>query len=523
MPRRKLSREAAQAELRRRLGEVPQLTAEMLAGKHAEQVAYIRSALALRFVLCVCSRRAGKTWANCIILLLTALATPGVTCIYVGITEKQVRKTAWVKIWKPLLKKLGVEHTSTEDMSTTLGNGSVIHFGSLVNENHANTWLGDSLAGGCAILDEVQDASSDLLVAAERVIGPALTDCTEEHPEPGRLIWSGTFPETPAGRVWEMYEEAGRPDSVTKLHGWNRFSNPYLINQRKHLDEDLARLHVTEAEPFIQREYFGNPIYDKNATAYGFDPVANTYDPIAPSWLAALKLYPFTIAASVPPPGCDTFVVGLDPAGRVDRYAIEVWAFGKASDRLYQVFEAITDKPPPADLQQSHANAVLGYINKLYPNVIGWVRDHGSAAINDDTLLREHGIANIDCAIKTGLKDRVDRMRDLLWQRRAFVMKGSKLAEDFTKARWSMEARAKGKWEWHSSHHPDAADAAIYPLQRWVSFYKAPPQKLTQEQVIEQLVAATWKPQISYGYSDPMAVGQPASTYRDAAYGGPTE
>jgi hypothetical protein len=517
LPRPKVSKEAAQAEQRRRaVAIISRFTAELVAGDHGPQLAYLKSTA--QFVVAACSRRAGKTWANCALLAMTALLSEGVTCVYVGISLDQVQRTAW-RLWKAMLKTYGLEPlvtSSTEDMVTTFYNGSVVHFGSLQNERHANTWLGASLAGGIAIIDECQEASSDLLEAAERIIDPALTDTTADHPEPGRFVWSGTFPETQTGRFWELYSERTKEGSPYEVHTWNRFQNPFLRDQEKRLAEVLRKAKVTVDEPFIQRDWFGNPVYDRNATAYGFDPEKNTYKPTRPAWLAEVDLHPFEVMASVPPPGCSVFIVGIDPAGLQDRYAIEVWGFGKDSNALYQVFEAVTEKG--ANPLQSQANAVLGFINKHYQPVTAWVRDYGSAAITDDTLLREHGIANVEPAIKAALKARVDRMRDLLSTERAFVMEGSKLAEDFAKARWSLEAREKGQWKWHSSHHPDAADAAVYPLPHYFAFNEAKPAApKTVNEIAAQLFQQALHPpsNTAYGYRDEVASGG------DDGYGGP--
>jgi hypothetical protein len=502
--------QAVRAELERRKAQANAFSDEAFCGKHLKQLAYVRSTA--RYVVAICSRRAAKSYGNAKILANTALARPNVTSVYIGITERQVRRAFFNKIWKPMIRRYKLPATSTEDMVTTFENGSVVHFGSLQNENHTGTWLGDSLAGGVCIIDECQEASDELLRAAERVIEPCLKDITEECPVPGRLIWSGTFPDTNVGRMWDLFCEKDNPNSSYEVHNWNRFDNPFLINQREALQEVLDRLHVTEDEPFIQREYFGRPLYDGKATAYGYRPDANSYRGPSPPWLAGLELAPFKVTAMQPPEPCTMFLVGIDPAGTSDRYAIEVFGFGPGSNRLYHVFEAITEKA--ANPIQSEADNVLVAIKRNY-QVIAWIRDYGSAKVIDDSLVREKGIGPIQPAIKAALKSRVDRARDLLMTRRMFIMEGSELATDLATARWDLDARARGQWKWASVCHPDAGDAAIYVLPHYVDAHEPQPAAESwidrMERLRDQEPSRT-----QYGYVDP---DRPPDPY-DRTYGG---
>lgn len=471
---RQLKQQHIAQELAKRLAaNAETFTPEAVVGNHSkQQLAYIKSTA--RYVLACCSRQAGKTHANMAILALTAMATPRVACIYIGISSDQVRRSAWRKIWKPMLAKYKLPATSTEDMTTTFANGSTVIFRSLDDERHVSTFLGDSLASGICIIDECQDASSELLETVERAIEPCLINTTAEKPVPGRLIWSGTFPETPTGRYWNIYK--GGSTSYDR-HTWCMFDNTFYPNARTELESVKARLGVTDQEPHIQREYFGNPVYDITATAYGFNPNKNFYQHITPVWESTLSLPPFVVKAAIPV-DCTTYVIGIDPAGTTDRYAIEVWGWGPESPNVYQVFEAITAKG--ANPLQSQANAVVAAISRLYTGVAGIVRDHGSAAVTDDTLLHEFGIGNVEPAVKAELKARVDRFRDLLGTGRAFVMKDSALAEDLALSRWDLRARERGQWRWHSSHHPDAADAAVYAIGKYISLYQPDPEPVIE-------------------------------------------
>ena len=81
-----------------------------------------------RFRIVVAGRRWGKTVLGVLYLITLASQVPGATCYYLGKTRRQVRKVAWRKVLKQLLKWEYVAKMSESEMVVELTNGSEIRF-----------------------------------------------------------------------------------------------------------------------------------------------------------------------------------------------------------------------------------------------------------------------------------------------------------------------------------------------------------------------------------------------------------
>jgi hypothetical protein len=154
---------------------------------------------------------------------------------------------------------------------------------------------------------------------------------------------------------------------------------------------------------------------------------------------------------------------------------------------------------------------VLKLLVKNYSVVIGITSDSQSTA--DDVALIEHALI-IEPAKKGqgSLKQRVDRMSDLLGTARAHVLEGSQLENDLKLAKFDLDARADGKYEWDNTViHPDVADAATYALPQYIEAVAAAP-KISPELLNENRWREAFRPPASgYGYD----------SHEDSEYGGP--
>src|SRR5438046_2932969 len=118
------SRAQAEAQLQQILADV---TPERLANGHPHQLRVLTCVE--QAIILLCSRRAGKTYVCAALLLLTAIATGNVSCLYLALTSAQAKKV-WKKTWKPLLRRFRIPCDHSEsDLQTTLWNGSTIVFG----------------------------------------------------------------------------------------------------------------------------------------------------------------------------------------------------------------------------------------------------------------------------------------------------------------------------------------------------------------------------------------------------------
>jgi hypothetical protein len=444
------------------------------------------------------ARQAGKSQADCAILFENARANEGSTNIFLGLKGTGVRFSMWEAVWRPLCERFGLDpkcHNIT-NMVTTFPNGSRVAFAGTDDLSNVRKYLGNSFVRGVFIIDEAQSQSTTILkYLVENLLPPTLG-------EGSRVYMTGVLPDAPVGYFYERAEGNAKAEGWSH-HEWGRAANVHTPNALEWLANHMREFNIPDDDPQIQRDWYMVRVWDVSSTAFGYVDERNGYDPAPPAWVSALSLPPGKVTASVVPFECNMFLVGIDPAGLKDRYALEVLAFGEATDKLWHCFEWITDKA--ADPYQSDVNNVLVSVKGFYENVLGWVRDHGSAAITDDTLQKEHGIT-VEPAIKTDLRARVNRMRDLLRAGRMKVMRGSALAEDFALARWSMVALADGdwKWSWDPAHHPDASDAAVYTLPKY--FHYKPlevPKPETHLQRVERKFREDFskpEPGANYGY-----------------------
>ena len=98
-----------------------------------------------------------------------------------------------------------------------------------------------------------------------------------------------------------------------------------------------------------------------------------------------------------------------------------------------------------------------------------------------DVFYRTHGIPVIKAANKADMPGQVRLVRDLLGTGRYKVMAHSSLEEDYTKARFDPDARARGQYKWASQWHPDAGDAGRYSLGPYWNVYQPPDTRTDAE------------------------------------------
>lgn len=500
-----LARAFADAKLR--------ATPEAITGGHQWQLEVLNSAC--QNVICICSRRAGKSELACGLLLLTAQDTAGVSCIYLGLT-KDSAGIIWRK-WKRLLRKLRypAAHSDSEQL-TVLPNGSRVLFTGTDDTRRITHLLGDQLSGGCAILDECQDDPGILQRTVEDVLSPMLDETTTEIHKPGRLVLLGTVPDVPAGYFWRTWSDNFQgPELKTpvKYEGkrwgcfaWSRFDNPFETDNEQNLQANLEKYRYERTDPEIRRRWFGERVFSAESNAYRFQTAKHVWSPAGQSSHAlgpfALR-YVDSLSASLL--GLSHYVVGIDQAQRRDRFAMVVWGWNPSiKDRFLHVAEAVTE--PGADPQESEWLEVCKLLRKQYGGSMEFCRDAGgSSAPVNDLLQLSHGITIVSAVKSPGsVKARVQRLADLFQRGVAKVMEGSELEQDLLTAKWSMKAREAGKWEFDKSgKSPDLADAASYALDlpsfTTIGAPKPKPPAMTEAEFLrkerDRTLASLMKPQ----------------------------
>jgi hypothetical protein len=444
-----------QKELQRRQKQ-REFSLEAVAGNHGPQLAYLKSTAL--FVLALCSRRAGKSFANMALLAHNAMNTTGTTNLYLGLTERAVKYSIIPKLWQRMVTTYSLPFTdlNSDLVATCTTTGSIVRFASIDDQAHIFSFLGDELAGGIVIIDEAQALPRVVLQnLVEVVIIPMLSSTTEEHPIPGRLILSGTIPQVAAGYFYDKWVSG---DDWEKF-SWNRFENPFLRNQDEALARTLKALGVGVNHPLIRRDWFGELVFDENDTAYRYNSDRSTY---VPTSVERKDIGPFHCTFA-PINGCDRLIVGVDPAQKRDRFAIVALAYQSLKrDRLYQIAECITD--PGADPFETEFLEVLKQIKSRYGIVHKVIRDPGSSTATNDLLQHSHGIL-VESAIKGpgSLKGRVDFLADLLQRGTCLVIKDGELDKDLQTAKWNIGELEKGFWRFDKvTCSPDVADACSY-------------------------------------------------------------
>ena len=448
-------------------------SAEYLCDGHAPQLAFVTDPS--RWLIALCSRRAGKTTGIAYRILRRALRGPS-NQVYIALTKDQARTvTMWEPIWKPLLRRLGIaaKHDETR-MITSFPNGSVIRFTGTDDVRHIETELGSALDE--ATIDEAQSQSVSVLgPLVSRILPPALSD------RRGTLVLAGTVPDVAAGLFWQVWSA-----SNWSKHNWSMFDNPHMPNARQDLEEYLAQNPGLGMDsPIIQRERFGRFVFDASATAYTYSRTLNGYTPEEPDWLAAA----FSSGLSY----CHPIREGSGGEARYGLMAAKPWT-KIPPGHVQHVFD--WSSPRGAKLSTHQYYAVAALAQEHYSKIPGkafsfaidpganvdrvsiegvcwdspsgyvhWRYDAGSSQNTIDNLRRDYGIAMVLAAKKTDLRGQVDRVNDTLTRGREHIMIGSALEQDLETARWDKEAQARGQLKWSSNWHPDPSEAHRYALQ----------------------------------------------------------
>lgn len=514
----------AQVEIQRRYQlTLDAFTPVAIADGHTYQLRALTSTV--QNLLLMCSRRAGKTYLCCALLaLVAAKSKKPVSCLYLALTSGQAKKV-WRRTWKGLCRRFKLckptDHAET-DMVTTFPNGSTVQFGGTDDMRHVQSLLGDSMAGGMAVVDECQSDPGLMESLVIDILAPMLDETSIDHPEPGRLVLAGTVPLVAGGYFYKLWadnydevQDKPKDDAVWLPIGWGRADNPHTTYFRERLDSYLAKYNLEESDPIVQRNWYGHRVFDTNSTAYRYDKAKNRYEWTRADWARPDMFAPGTFTVGQTVAGLDTFAIGLDPAATSDRFGIVLWGWSSSNPAgIWQVAEWVTEKG--ANALESQYMAVIQALVKRY-NVVAIIRDAGSASTTlDPAFLSEYGLV-IEPAKKGkgSIKARVDRFKDLLGTGRAHIMSGSALETDLVLARFDPEKRALGKYDWTSDCHPDVADAGSYAIPAYIEAIKGKvrpghgqtadiPQ--TGAWVLEQerLASESWKPKTGqYGEADP--------------------
>ena len=199
------------------------------------------------------SRRIGKTELAARLLLEDAIY-PNHHAIFVALKFENAIRQCY-NLTLDLAKTLGfnVTRESKVEGEIAFSNGSNILFKGNSNKAEADKMLGYKFS--CIVIDEVQN-QVNLNYLIDTVFRPSMTD----YPD-SKILLIGTpprMPHTAIENIWNTYKEWHH-------YSWDMRQNPFIQNVESEIEQICKDKGVTVDAPFIQREYFGQWVWDTEA------------------------------------------------------------------------------------------------------------------------------------------------------------------------------------------------------------------------------------------------------------------
>lgn len=234
-----------------------------------------------RFKLARCSRRAGKTFADIIYMLITALETPNTPVLYVGLTRDSAKGAVWNTMIE-ILEQFEIAHEALgSGPLLKLANGSYIQLFGADSTNARNRLRGRKYK--LIIADEM-----GFFTAADGLIKsmlPMLADYA------GTLLMTSS----PGERLTGLFYEAdqGKESKNWSKYSWNLKDNPHFQGPSKE-DPTRAKWEVeldvmanglyngNRNNPSFRREFLGEWVRDNTSLVYPYTEknIISTVDPV---------------------------------------------------------------------------------------------------------------------------------------------------------------------------------------------------------------------------------------------------
>jgi hypothetical protein len=218
-----------------------------------------------------CSRRAGKTYAEAVSMLYTALKDPKSPIAYFGLTKDSAKEAVWQEL-KDRVEDCGIEcDVSDPQLSVTFPNGSVIRLFGLDMDNIKNRFRGrkfkKAVVDECAFYASVDNFVTSVLTACLMDLQGTL----EMASSPG-LVKSGLF----------YHADEGKQKDLWSRYNWTIHDNPHFQQPSKNskyltlADEELDKVCILRfggdrEHPEFRREFLGEWVFDAQSLVYPLD------------------------------------------------------------------------------------------------------------------------------------------------------------------------------------------------------------------------------------------------------------
>lgn len=264
----------------------------------------------------LCTRRAGKSFAIGLKLFMTALAFPGCSCLYLGLTKDSAIGIMNKDILEIINARFGIgAKWIKSDRLWRLPNGSLIYIrGADANAYEIAKVVGQKYR--LAVLDEASKYRYNLHDMVYGSLLPAMGD------DLGTIIMSGTPSNVTTGLFYDVTCDAPWGHSQSKgwsIHRWRWQDNVHKRDNIQVLhDQHIAENPMRVRTPLYKQEWLGEWVIDLSALVYKYDENINT-------------------AARLPRPSSEySFILSLD-LGFTDPTALLVQAYHPNDPELYLV------------------------------------------------------------------------------------------------------------------------------------------------------------------------------------------
>lgn len=208
-----------------------------------------------RRLMCICSRRAGKTALNAGLACAFA-ATPNTPIFYYNKTFSNAIQQLYDQVID-IANKVGLK-IAKDSRSTGIiefANGSELHFAGNNDKGSIDGIRG--FKAKLVIIDEVGHQSNlDLLLEAMLPIMADFSDST--------LVLTGTpsrYKKHESTRIWEE-------DKSFKKYHWTLYDNPHMPNPDQLIKDSCSTMGLDINSPFIRREFYGEFVWDTEALIF---------------------------------------------------------------------------------------------------------------------------------------------------------------------------------------------------------------------------------------------------------------
>jgi hypothetical protein len=275
------------------------------------------------FLLSFCTRRAAKSYAQCVKLIIAGQKNPNSSNLYLAITRDEAKRMVWEPILKELDRKFSLGITFNESyLIATLPNRSRIYLIGVDQEKEARKLLGQKLP--MVAIDECQDIRSDLHHLIHDILKPSVAECR------GQISLSGTPSSITSGYFYEVTTGKHEDAPLYSRHRWSWKHNRHV---REAIEDEIrkmvAKLPRYMESPQYRRQYDGQWVVYTDELCYHYSETFNVF--------GALPMLPAS--------GWTT-VLGVD-TGLVHASGITVVSWHEFDPHLYIRY---SDKRPGLDI-----------------------------------------------------------------------------------------------------------------------------------------------------------------------------